>query len=232
MDYETCEAIQSQISNMDNHVSVSIPIAQNPQPPVIHRHPGRPTLAHNRDMSKPKTKRQKHVGRACVHCKKAHLACDESRPCKRCLHLGKTDCVDVEHKRRGRPKISPEKRKSNNGNNKNSTTAQGTLNSHRSNNLPLSTNIIHSNLNIIDPIQGHKSYNEKINSTDSSLKSSDDAISPDNEESIKALEISTNGYHWKRLNNNKIKDADSHLIFQRGIYSRLLRGKYITIIDR
>ncbi|KAJ3292268.1 hypothetical protein HK104_005428 [Borealophlyctis nickersoniae] len=60
---------------------------------------------------KPEIKRQKHVGKACVHCKKAHLACDQARPCKRCVHLGKTDCVDVEHKRRGRPRQSPEEKK-------------------------------------------------------------------------------------------------------------------------
>ena len=48
---------------------------------------------------------QKHVCKACIHCKRAHLACDEARPCRRCMHLGKFDtCVDVEHKRRGRPK--------------------------------------------------------------------------------------------------------------------------------
>ena len=56
-------------------------------------------------------KRQKHVRKACIHCKKAHLACDEARPCKRCVHLGKTDCIDVEHKRRGRPRSSPEKKR-------------------------------------------------------------------------------------------------------------------------
>lgn len=56
-------------------------------------------------------KRQKHVRKACIHCKKAHLACDEGRPCKRCLHLGKPDCIDVEHKRRGRPRSSPEKKR-------------------------------------------------------------------------------------------------------------------------
>ena len=58
--------------------------------------------------AKAASKRIKHVCRACVHCKRAHLACDESRPCKRCVHLGRTDCVDVEHKRRGRPKVLPE----------------------------------------------------------------------------------------------------------------------------
>ncbi|KAI0216548.1 hypothetical protein L0F63_006151 [Massospora cicadina] len=61
---------------------------------------------HHNSFDAVKVKRHKNVGRACTHCKKAHLACDESRPCKRCTHLGKTNCVDVQHKRRGRPKSS------------------------------------------------------------------------------------------------------------------------------
>ncbi|KAI9301720.1 hypothetical protein BJ944DRAFT_271048 [Cunninghamella echinulata] len=47
-----------------------------------------------------------HVRTACVNCKKAHLACDAERPCKRCISVGKTDsCYDIQHKKRGRPKI-------------------------------------------------------------------------------------------------------------------------------
>ncbi|KAG0226325.1 hypothetical protein BGW42_003760 [Actinomortierella wolfii] len=47
-----------------------------------------------------------HVPSACINCKKAHLACDISRPCKRCISVGKDDtCRDVEHKKRGRPKL-------------------------------------------------------------------------------------------------------------------------------
>ncbi|KAF9988267.1 hypothetical protein BGZ75_009748 [Mortierella antarctica] len=47
-----------------------------------------------------------HVPSACINCKKAHLACDLSRPCKRCISVGKDDsCRDVEHKKRGRPKL-------------------------------------------------------------------------------------------------------------------------------
>ncbi|KAJ3121239.1 hypothetical protein HK098_003831 [Nowakowskiella sp. JEL0407] len=47
-----------------------------------------------------------NVARACSNCKKAHLGCDESRPCGRCVGLGKQDtCIDVEGKKRGRPKI-------------------------------------------------------------------------------------------------------------------------------
>ncbi|KAI8928547.1 hypothetical protein BC831DRAFT_93596 [Entophlyctis helioformis] len=54
-------------------------------------------------------KRPKQVGKACVHCKKAHLACDQARPCGRCARIGKADCVDVVHKPRGRPKLSTSK---------------------------------------------------------------------------------------------------------------------------
>ncbi|OBZ84656.1 Transcription activator of gluconeogenesis ERT1-2 [Choanephora cucurbitarum] len=47
-----------------------------------------------------------HVPSACVNCKIAHLACDVSRPCKRCVALNKTEtCQDMQHKKRGRPKL-------------------------------------------------------------------------------------------------------------------------------
>ncbi|CAO3694495.1 unnamed protein product [Umbelopsis ramanniana] len=47
-----------------------------------------------------------HVSSACINCKRAHLACDVSRPCKRCVTLGKQDsCHDIAHKKRGRPKL-------------------------------------------------------------------------------------------------------------------------------
>ncbi|ORY97600.1 hypothetical protein BCR43DRAFT_490032 [Syncephalastrum racemosum] len=51
-----------------------------------------------------------HVPSACINCKKAHLACDVTRPCKRCVTLGKTDtCQDVKHKKRGRPRLRDKK---------------------------------------------------------------------------------------------------------------------------
>jgi hypothetical protein len=47
-----------------------------------------------------------HVSSACLNCKRAHLACDAERPCRRCSKLGKTaTCVDVQHKKRGRPRL-------------------------------------------------------------------------------------------------------------------------------
>lgn len=56
----------------------------------------------------PKTQRKTkgHVASACVPCKKAHLRCDSQRPCSRCTSNGKEDCcVDVQHKKRGRPRL-------------------------------------------------------------------------------------------------------------------------------
>lgn len=47
-----------------------------------------------------------HVASACVPCKRAHLRCDAQRPCSRCVTHGKEDaCVDVQHKKRGRPRL-------------------------------------------------------------------------------------------------------------------------------
>ncbi|KAL1918514.1 uncharacterized protein VTP21DRAFT_3174 [Calcarisporiella thermophila] len=40
---------------------------------------------------------------ACMSCRQAHLACDGTRPCKRCIIRGE-DCVEVEPKKRGRPR--------------------------------------------------------------------------------------------------------------------------------
>ncbi|KAF2401326.1 hypothetical protein EJ06DRAFT_387423 [Trichodelitschia bisporula] len=56
----------------------------------------------------PRTSRRAkaHVAKACQNCKKAHLSCDDARPCARCVGSGKqATCIDVEHKKRGRPRL-------------------------------------------------------------------------------------------------------------------------------
>ncbi|KAF2721572.1 hypothetical protein K431DRAFT_303329 [Polychaeton citri CBS 116435] len=54
-------------------------------------------------------KAKAHVASACINCKKAHLSCDVSRPCARCVATGKQDtCYDVQHKKRGRPRLREE----------------------------------------------------------------------------------------------------------------------------
>ncbi|KAL4918375.1 hypothetical protein BDW62DRAFT_68132 [Aspergillus aurantiobrunneus] len=61
----------------------------------------------SRTLPQKTTRRTKaHVASACVNCKKKHLGCDPARPCRRCVLSGKADtCVDVTHKKRGRPPL-------------------------------------------------------------------------------------------------------------------------------
>ncbi|KAL0088571.1 hypothetical protein F4703DRAFT_1927354 [Phycomyces blakesleeanus] len=47
----------------------------------------------------------RNVDKACQHCKRSHLRCDNVRPCGRCVATGKTGCEDVHHKPRGRPRL-------------------------------------------------------------------------------------------------------------------------------
>ncbi|KAF1915260.1 hypothetical protein BDU57DRAFT_588168 [Ampelomyces quisqualis] len=72
------------------------PIGQ--QATMIAPPPLRPT--------KPARRTKAHVASACVNCKKAHLSCDVQRPCGRCVASEKQDtCKDVQHKKRGRPRL-------------------------------------------------------------------------------------------------------------------------------
>ena len=106
--------INHSVFNFDNNLDSSIHGADHISTANLSAESS--SISHSQIIAKAKPqkvpgKRQKHVRKACIHCKKAHLACDEARPCKRCLHLGKPDCIDVEHKRRGRPRSSPEKKR-------------------------------------------------------------------------------------------------------------------------
>jgi hypothetical protein len=50
-------------------------------------------------------KKGRNVDKACNHCKRSHLRCDNVRPCRRCVSTGKIGCQDVKHKPRGRPRL-------------------------------------------------------------------------------------------------------------------------------
>ncbi|CAG8209663.1 unnamed protein product [Penicillium nalgiovense] len=69
-----------------------------------------PTHPAGRSLAQKSTRRTKaHVASACVNCKKKHLGCDPARPCRRCVLAGKAStCVDVTHKKRGRPPLKAE----------------------------------------------------------------------------------------------------------------------------
>ncbi|KAL5338306.1 hypothetical protein BJX70DRAFT_206007 [Aspergillus crustosus] len=87
-------------------VSSQFPTATYPQPTF------QPTTANpgSRVLPQKTTRRTKaHVASACVNCKKKHLGCDPARPCRRCVLSGKeASCVDVTHKKRGRPPLKAE----------------------------------------------------------------------------------------------------------------------------
>ncbi|KAJ5488496.1 hypothetical protein N7539_003386 [Penicillium diatomitis] len=60
-------------------------------------------------VQKPTRRAKAHVASACVNCKKKHLGCDAARPCRRCVLAGKAStCIDVTHKKRGRPPLKAE----------------------------------------------------------------------------------------------------------------------------
>ncbi|KAI9278658.1 hypothetical protein BDA99DRAFT_578325 [Phascolomyces articulosus] len=63
----------------------------------IYRGDGQPTSS---------LRKGRNVDKACNHCKRSHLRCDNMRPCRRCVATGKTGCKDVEHKPRGRPRLN------------------------------------------------------------------------------------------------------------------------------
>lgn len=63
---------------------------------------------------KPVTReRKKKAGRACAACQKAHLTCDDGRPCKRCVKKGCPDeCVDGARKKAKYLQEVPDERES------------------------------------------------------------------------------------------------------------------------
>ncbi|KAL2831667.1 hypothetical protein BJY01DRAFT_226390 [Aspergillus pseudoustus] len=86
--------------------SSQAPTATYPQPTFGASAPG---LA-SRTLPQKTTRRTKaHVASACVNCKKKHLGCDPARPCRRCVLSNKeSTCIDVTHKKRGRPPLKAE----------------------------------------------------------------------------------------------------------------------------
>ncbi len=60
------------------------------------------------DVANTSKKKRKKVAKSCVSCRASHLACDEERPCRRCVRRGE-ECIDAERtpglkRRRRRPK--------------------------------------------------------------------------------------------------------------------------------
>ncbi|OQD98116.1 hypothetical protein PENSOL_c010G05501 [Penicillium solitum] len=93
--------------NEQGPVYAGSPLPGPPPCPLPTLDPTHPT---GRPLAQKSTRRTKaHVASACVNCKKKHLGCDPARPCRRCVLAGKAStCVDVTHKKRGRPPLKAE----------------------------------------------------------------------------------------------------------------------------
>lgn len=63
----------------------------------------------NEKAAASESKKGRNVDKACNHCKRSHLRCDNARPCRRCVTTGKEGCQDVSHKPRGRPRLQQKK---------------------------------------------------------------------------------------------------------------------------
>ncbi|PQE26158.1 c6 zinc finger domain containing protein [Rutstroemia sp. NJR-2017a BBW] len=97
---------RTQMASQQHHLYAPQP-ASAPYP-AAERQPLGEMPGYTSPKSQRKTKG--HVASACVPCKRAHLRCDAQRPCSRCLSNGKEDtCVDVQHKKRGRPRLRDER---------------------------------------------------------------------------------------------------------------------------
>ena len=87
--------------------NASPPVQVSPTTALQHNHIVRPTPPHSVQQSfnqptiqyviqnEPKKKRKRYSKKACANCKKAHSACNDERPCKRCREKG-IQCYDVD----------------------------------------------------------------------------------------------------------------------------------------
>ncbi|KAI0040010.1 hypothetical protein FA95DRAFT_1503447 [Auriscalpium vulgare] len=71
-----------------------------PAPNKRRRSDAPPSDSPDSAQAKKDSQKKKKATRACVHCQKAHLTCDDSRPCQRCTKRGMADsCVEGHRKR-------------------------------------------------------------------------------------------------------------------------------------
>eukprot|EP01119_Soliformovum_irregulare_P022699 TRINITY_DN781_c0_g3_i2.p1 TRINITY_DN781_c0_g3~~TRINITY_DN781_c0_g3_i2.p1 ORF type:complete len:315 (+),score=60.79 TRINITY_DN781_c0_g3_i2:189-1133(+) len=95
--------------NPDDEVAIDtqpymFPIMTAPTVTMRAIYPGEPIPYYPDPQSDQKKIVPPRVQKACANCKKSHHACDNERPCRRCIDRG-TQCFDVESRKRGRKKL-------------------------------------------------------------------------------------------------------------------------------
>ncbi|KAJ7287834.1 transcription activator of gluconeogenesis ERT1 [Mycena rebaudengoi] len=72
---------------------------QNPGDDTVDSSPEAPAQVLSRPRGRDGPKKKK-ASRACAHCQKAHLTCDDARPCQRCVKRGiAADCIEGHRKK-------------------------------------------------------------------------------------------------------------------------------------
>ncbi|TCD71581.1 Transcriptional regulator of nonfermentable carbon utilization [Steccherinum ochraceum] len=83
------------------------PIESSKKPPVPKRKRTTDGASDSADSTSqtPRTRdgpKKKKANRACFHCQKAHLTCDDSRPCQRCIKRGMADNCTEGHRKKAK----------------------------------------------------------------------------------------------------------------------------------
>ncbi|KAI0745802.1 hypothetical protein C8Q76DRAFT_606051 [Earliella scabrosa] len=94
-------SLPSSSSNSENNTPVPSGSAQK-KPAAKRKRTGDST---DNGDAQPRTRdgpKKKKANRACFHCQKAHLTCDDSRPCQRCIKRGMADNCTEGHRKKAK----------------------------------------------------------------------------------------------------------------------------------
>ncbi|KAM5532852.1 hypothetical protein V8D89_013493 [Ganoderma adspersum] len=100
-------SLPSSSSNSENTTPVPSASASDPKkkPPAKRKRTADSANDNGDSGAQPRTRdgpKKKKANRACFHCQKAHLTCDDSRPCQRCVKRGMADNCTEGHRKKAK----------------------------------------------------------------------------------------------------------------------------------
>ncbi|KAI0703392.1 hypothetical protein C8T65DRAFT_655075 [Cerioporus squamosus] len=96
-------SLPSSSSNSENNTPIPSGSANDPKKKPSAKRKRTADSTENGDS--PRTRdgpKKKKANRACFHCQKAHLTCDDSRPCQRCIKRGMADNCTEGHRKKAK----------------------------------------------------------------------------------------------------------------------------------
>ncbi|KAI1794106.1 hypothetical protein LXA43DRAFT_971369 [Ganoderma leucocontextum] len=100
-------SLPSSSSNSENTTPVPSASASDPKkkPPAKRKRTADNANDNGDSAAQPRTRdgpKKKKANRACFHCQKAHLTCDDARPCQRCVKRGMADICTEGHRKKAK----------------------------------------------------------------------------------------------------------------------------------